>query len=259
MSGQHNQPPADEAAAEEMERDDRPDHERAHQNENAGVTRRRALQILGAVPVAAAMGQQVGSPKTPPQQQKPLTPAVTSQVPSGPAAVAKAGVSSAKFFNTHEWRTASLLADYIIPREDHSGSATDAKVIEYMDYLLSEKDASLNTQTAMHGGLAWIDTECRKRFSRSFIEASDAQRRQVLDDIAYPQKARPEMSYGVSFFSRFRDMTASGYYSSSIGWQDLKYVGNVFNPGYNGCPPEALEKLGVSYDLMKTRIAPETK
>jgi gluconate 2-dehydrogenase gamma chain len=223
----------------------------------AGVTRRRALQLLGAVPMAAALGQQ--QQQTPPQQQKPLTPAVTSQVPTLPATPARAGAASAKFFNTHEWRTASMLADYIIPREEHSGSATDAKVVEYMDFLLSEKDAGLATQTAMHGGLAWIDTECRNRFQKSFLEAKDAQRREVLDDIAYPDKATPEMRYGASFFSRFRDMTASGYYSSSIGWQDLKYVGNVFNPGYNGCPPAALEKLGVSYDLMKTRIAPQAK
>lgn len=223
-----------------------------------GVTRRRALQILGAVPMAAALGQQQQQ-QTPPQQQKPLTPAVTSQVPTTPAPVARAGTPSARFFNAHEWRTASLLADYIIPRDEHSGSATDAKVVEYMDFLLSEKDASLATQTAMHGGLAWLDTECRKRFAKSFLQASDAQRRQVLDDIAYPDKAAPELRYGASFFSRFRDMTASGYYSSSIGWQDLKYIGNVFNPGYDGCPPAALEKLGVSYDLMKTRIAPQAK
>jgi gluconate 2-dehydrogenase gamma chain len=81
----------------------------------------------------------------------------------------------------------------------------------------------------------------------------------VLDDIAYPVKAKPEMSYGVSFFNRFRDMTASGFYSSSIGWQDLQYIGNVFNPNYDGCPPAALAKLGVSYDLMKTRVAPQEK
>jgi gluconate 2-dehydrogenase gamma chain len=217
-----------------------------------GVTRRRALQILGAVPVAAALGAQQT-----PQQQKPLTPGVTSQTPTPPAPPLVAEHPGYGFFNTHEWRTASMLADYIIPRDGHSGSATDAKVPEYLDYLLSEKEASLTTQTAIRGGLAWLDNECNKRFGKTFIAASDVQRRQVLDDIAFPSKAKPEMSYGVSFFNRFRDMTASGFYSSAIGWQDAKYIGNVFNPGYDGCPPAALRKLGVSYDLMKTRVAPE--
>jgi len=218
-----------------------------------GVTRRRALQILGAVPIATALGAQ--QPVTQ-QPQAPLTPGVTSQVPSTGTPGAQRGP---KFFDKHEWATVAMLADYIIPRDDRSGSATDAKVPEYMDFLLAEKDANVNTQIAFHGGLAWIDNECRKRFQKTFIASTDAQRRQLLDDIAYPQKAKPEMSYGVNFFNRFRDMTASGFFSSAIGWQDLQYKGNVFNPGYDGCPPAALDKLGVSYDLMQTRVSPQEK
>jgi len=217
------------------------------------MNRRRALQVLGAVPAAAALGVQQA-----PQQPKPLTPGVTSQVPANPGETTKAGQVQ-KFFNKHEWKTVAILADMIIPRDEHSGSATQAKVPEYMDFLLSEKDANVNTQVAMHGGIAWLDTESRKRFGKRFIDATDSQRRQLLDDIAYPSKAKPEMSYGVAFFNRFRDMTASGFFSSSIGWQDLQYKGNVFNPGYDGCPPAALEKLGVSYDVMRTRVSPQAK
>ena len=228
------------------------------QQAGPGVTRRRALQILGAVPVAAALGAQQ-QPQQPQQPQKPFIPGVTSQVPTPPTAASGVARHASRFFTPHEFKTVGLLANYIIPKDEHSGSAIDARVPEYMDYLLSEKDASLNTQTSMRGGLAWLDTECHKRFSRSFISASDAQRREVLDDIAFPAKAKPEMSYGVSFFNRFRDMTASGFYSSAAGWQDVKYIGNVFNPGYDGCPPAALRKLGVSYDLMKTRIAPQER
>ena len=54
------------------------------------------------------------------------------------------------------------------------------------------------------------------------------------------------MSQGVAFFNRFRDLTASGFFSSEMGWKDVRFVGNVFNPGWNGCPPEAMTKLGVS-------------
>lgn len=216
------------------------------------ISRRRALQVLGAVPVAAAIGQQ------PAQQPKPLTPGVTPPVPTPTAAAPHAAVGP-KFFNNHEWKTVRMLVDYVIPRDSRSGSATDAKVPEYIDYLLSEKDASLNTQTAWRGGLAWLDTESNKRFGRTFIQATDAQRRQILDDIAYPEKAKPELRYGVAFFNRLRDMTASGFFSSAMGWKDVQYIGNVFNPGYDGCPPAALEKLGVSYDLMQTRVSPQSK
>ncbi|MFI5228477.1 MAG: gluconate 2-dehydrogenase subunit 3 family protein [Gemmatimonadales bacterium] len=218
-----------------------------------GISRRRALKVLGAVPVAAALGIQ--QPTTP-QQQKPLTPAVTSQVPTKPGAQPHSSAEPS-FFTAHEMRTVRTLADYVIPRDARSGSATDAKVPEYMDYLLGEKDASESSRVEMRGGLAWVDTEMRRRFGKTFIEASDAQRRQLLDDIAYPDKAPAGMSQGVAFFNRFRDMTASGFYSSAIGWHDVQYIGNVFNPGYDGCPPAALEKLGVSYDVMKTRVSPQ--
>jgi gluconate 2-dehydrogenase gamma chain len=216
----------------------------------AAISRRRALTILGMVPAAAAIGQV-------PQTQNPVNPPATSH---NPATTATVGAPRApRFFNKHEWATLGMLVDYIIPRDERSGSATDAKVPEYIDYLLAEKDANVNEQVQMHGGLLWIDTESNKRFGKTFISASDAQRRQILDDIAYPQKAKPGMMYGVSFFNRLRDRTASGFFSSAMGWKDVQYIGNVFNPAYDGCPPAALDKLGVSYDVMTTRIAPENK
>jgi hypothetical protein len=92
-----------------------------------------------------------------------------------------------------------------------------------------------------------MDNECQHRFGKSFLGATDAQRRQVLDDIAWPKKARADLRPGVVFFSRFRDLTASGFFSTQMGWQDVQYKGNVAVPVWNGCPPEALRKLGVSY------------
>jgi hypothetical protein len=140
-----------------------------------------------------------------------------------------------------------VLVDYIIPRDERSGSATDAKVPEFMDFLLADSEASPASRVAMRGGLAWLDEESRRRFNKAFVDSSDAQRRQVLDDIAWPAKARPEMSHGVAFFNHFRDLTASGFFSSAMGWKDLQYLGNVAIPEWKGCPPEALAKLGVSY------------
>jgi len=110
----------------------------------------------------------------------------------------------------------------------------------------------------MRGGLAWLDFETRRRFGTNFVRATDSQRRQILDDIAWPARARPEMSQGVAFFNRFRDFVASGFFSSRMGWQDLRYVGNTFHT-WTGCPAEAMAKLGVSHDLMNTRIPVQTR
>jgi hypothetical protein len=162
-----------------------------------------------------------------------------------------------KFFSRGEWRTVRMLVDYVIPRDERSGSATDAKVPEYMDWLLADKEASESSKVAMRGGLGWLDLETDERFGTTFVQSTEAQRRLVLDDIAWPAKARSELSQGVAFFNRFRDLTASGFFSSEMGWKDVRYVGNVFNPGWAGCPPAALAKLGVSGDEMKSRVPVE--
>jgi hypothetical protein len=163
-----------------------------------------------------------------------------------------------KFFTAKEWRTVRVLADYVIPRDDRSGSATDSKAPEYMDFVLNDELTSESNRVAMRGGLAWLDLEIGRRFAgKTFVTATDAQRRQVLDDIAWPRKAKPEHAPGVTFFNRFRDMTAAGFFSSAMGWRDLQYIGNVFNPGWNGCGDAANAKLGVSHDLMNTFVRPE--
>ena len=99
----------------------------------------------------------------------------------------------------------------------------------------------------MRGGLAWLDRECAERFGKSFLDATEADRKALLDDIAYPAKAkaRPELGPGVAFFNSFRDLTASGFWSSKMGVEDLKFIGNTFNPNWNGAPPEVLRKLGL--------------
>lgn len=201
-------------------------------NDRSGINRRDALKLLGALPLTGALHwtpEALARAKHTLQQDEDAAPETRK-----------------KFFSPHEDATVRILVDMIIPRDERSGSATDARVPEFMDYMLA--DASERNQVEMHGGLAWLDTECRKRFGADFLRSTDAQRRQLLDDISWPERAKPEFSHGVAFFNSFRDLTASGFFSSQMGWKDVRYVGNVFNPNWNGCPPEALRQLGVSYN-----------
>ena len=157
---------------------------------------------------------------------------------------AAAGYAPA-FFTEHEWETVRILVDLIIPKDERSGSATDAGVPEFMDFLMT--DGSDQQRTAMRGGLAWLDIECRKRFGRTLVACAEAERTAVLDTIAWPAQAPPDLSHGVAFFNRFRDLTASAFWSSRMGVADLQYQGNTFVMEWTGCPPEALAKLGVRY------------
>ena len=210
-------------------------------DQRPGMDRRDAIKAMAMLPFAAAWD--FSSPQLERASKAFVMPAGAAYAP--------------QFFTAPEWQTVRMLVDYIIPRDQRSGSATDAKVPEYMDWLLADKEASEASRVAMRGGLGWLDIESSERFGRIFVNAADAQRRSILDDVAWPKKARPELAHGVAFFNRFRDLTASGFFSSEIGFKDVRFVGNVFNPDWKGCPPEAMAKLGVSHDLMKTRIPVE--
>jgi hypothetical protein len=150
-----------------------------------------------------------------------------------------------KFFTPHEYASVAILVDLIIPRDERSGSATDAGVPEFMDFMMGDDP---RRQTAMRGGLAMIDHLCEQRFDKRLIDCTDDERRAVLDTIAFPAKATPETSQAVAFFTSFRDLTASGFWSSKMGVEDLQYMGNTYVREWKGCPDEALRKLGVSYE-----------
>ena len=214
-----------------------------------GITRRAALAGLGSLSMLTMLDL------APAQVERALAAMETLDEASPPATEQPAPYTP-KFFTRAEWRLVRMLADYVIPRDARSGSATEARVPEYMDFLLSDREATEASRVSMRGGLAWIDAESRRRFGAGFTAASHAQRRAILDDIAYPAKAPAQLSQGVAFFNRFRDLTASGFFSSQMGWKDLAYIGNVSRPSWDGCPPAALEKLGVSYALMDTRVKP---
>jgi hypothetical protein len=191
------------------------------------ISRRSAVQLLAGIPLVAAG----------------LSPDLVRRAAHF-ARVAAATTYDPVFFTPHEWQTVRILVDLIIPRDERSGSATDAGVPEFMDFILNDQ---ADMQEPIRGGLAWLDNECRERFGKTFVDCADARRHTVLDDIAWPERARPELSHGVEFFNRMRDLTASGFYSSKMGVEDLRYLGNTVVPEWHGCPPEALARLGVKY------------
>ena len=158
------------------------------------------------------------------------------------AARATATPFEPKFFTPHEWETVRVLVDLVIPRDGRSGSATDAGVPEFMDFMMIDQP---RRQIAMRGGLALVDRLAADRFGKRFVSCSDRDRRLLLDEIAYTSNPDPGLSHAIVFFSSFRDLTASGFWTTKIGVADLQYQGNVFVSEWNGCPDAALKKLGV--------------
>jgi Gluconate 2-dehydrogenase subunit 3 len=186
----------------------------------AEITRRNLFQIVGTAPALAA-----------------LAPA---QSPAPPAAYQR------RIFDDHQWRTAGVLCDLIIPADDRSGSATEAGVPEFIDDWLDfrkQEDDNDNLAAEILGGLAWLDRESLRLNGKYFADAAPEQQTRLLDRIAWPERAAAEDHHAVVFFNKFRDLTASGFFSSKMGVADLPYLGNVAVEEWKGCDPAAWARI----------------
>src|ERR1700730_2196267 len=161
------------------------------------ITRRSALELLGAAPAAAALvWTDVEARQAHEHGAAARAQAARQATPFKPA-----------FFTAHEYATVAVLVDLIIPRDERSGSATDAGVPEFMDFMMIDQP---RRQVAMRGGLALVDRLAGDRIGKRFVSCTDRERRIVLDEIAYTSNPDPGMSHAMAFFISFRDLTASG-------------------------------------------------
>ncbi len=145
------------------------------------------------------------------------------------------------YFDKHEMATIVVLADLIIPRDGRSGSASDAKVPDFIEFIVKDEPEH---QLPMRGGLKWLDVHCLNSYDRAFIECTVQQQKSVLDQIAYPSKGKPDMLQGVAFFNKMRDLTAIGFFTTKMGIEDLGYKGN--SPGkWDGVPEDVLKQYGL--------------
>lgn len=210
---------------------------------NHPINRRDSLKIMGAASLA-------GLTWTACEPQADTETAETHEhVHTGSAprlSEADQQLMNEQFFTEHELATVTVLGDLIIPADERSGSASDAGTPAFIEFMMKDQPQH---QVGMRGGLRWLDTRCSQRFGSNFVGCSEAQQKEILDRIAYPEQATPEMSQGVNFFNNFRNFVATGFFTSEIGIADLEYMGNQPNV-WQGSPPEVLDRLGVSYDAV---------
>ncbi len=187
------------------------------------MDRRQALELLASIPFASVF-------------------AVTGAEVARAQEEVRSGFTP-QFFTDHEYRTVRMLVDLILPGDERSGSATEALVPEFLDFMMIDQP---ERQVAMRGGLAWMDLECGERFGKPFADCGAEQQAALLDLLAWPDAAPEELSHGVAFFTGFRDLTATGFFTSKMGFEDLRYIGNEFVTEWKGCPDEAIRKLGLA-------------
>lgn len=150
------------------------------------------------------------------------------------------------FLSEYELATIAVLCDIILPASETAGSATEAEVPAFIDFIV--KDLPTH-QLPIRGGLMWLDQETNRRFNKAFIDCSDQDQIEVVEDIAYPDPdgKKPDMSHGITFFNLMRNLTLTGYYTSKMGIEDLGYKGNIPND-WDGVPENVLAEHEVDYD-----------
>lgn len=152
-------------------------------------------------------------------------------------------LNAEKFFTDQELTTITILGDIIIPKDEVSGNASDAKVTDFIEFIVKDMPEH---QTPMRGGLRWLDLQCLKQFDKAFKDCSEADRIKMVDQIAYPEKAKKDMAQGVAFFNLVRDLVCTGFYTSEIGVKDIGYIGNAPNQ-WNGVPDDVLKQYNLAY------------
>lgn len=149
-------------------------------------------------------------------------------------------------FDDRQRALAVALCDVIIPADAKSPSASSLGVHHFIDEWISapypghDADRKLILE-----GLDWIEAESQHRFQLPFADTIVSQKREICDDICFLPTAKPELKTAARFFTRFRDLTAGGFYSTPEGMKDIGYVGNVPLAAFAGPPPEALRQLGL--------------
>jgi hypothetical protein len=217
------------------------------------ISRRDALQWVMAAVAAASAPQHLFAQATKPQDVRQHEAA--RQPNPGPGGygvdpdllkIYKPGAAWPLTFNAQQKRTATAMADVILPKDHFGPAASEVGVVEMIDEWVSAPYPSQQAdRPVILDGLAWIEAESQKRFGKAFADLADDQHRAICDDICYVHTAKPQFRQAAEFFARFRSIAAGAYYATPPGWEAIGYVGNVALPKFDGPPPEVLARLGV--------------
>jgi len=153
-------------------------------------------------------------------------------------------LNSTEYFNEAELSMLAVLCDLILPADENFGSATDAGVPEFIEFIV--KDIPRH-QLPIRGGMMWLNHRASTQFNLEFIACSTRQQKSLLDEIAYSEDANEDVGQGVVFFELMRNLVLTGYYTTKMGIESLGYKGNTPNV-WDGVPQDVLDKHGMSYD-----------
>lgn len=138
-------------------------------------------------------------------------------------------------FTPAQFATLEAFVDTLIPADDRSPGAREARVADYIDLLLSESDEDARATWAR--GLAALDDAARKQAGRAYADlAPDAMDKLVTEISRNERAANSPLE---RFFVSAKAATIQGYYTSEIGiHRELQYKGNQWISEFVGCQTE---------------------
>jgi hypothetical protein len=138
----------------------------------------------------------------------------------------------------------------IIPAEGANPSASSVGVVDFVDEWVSAPyPDNVRDRPVILDGLAWVAAASQQRFGGAFADATGAQRLALCEEMAPEAPEHADLHVASKFFRRFRNLTASGYFTTPPGMKDLGYVGNRPSATFDGPPPELVAKLGLTDEV----------
>lgn len=136
------------------------------------------------------------------------------------------------FFSSEQIQLLAQLTGMIIPADDHSPGAREAKVSLFIDLMVAH--SGKDVQDEWGSGLRLVEAEAQKRSGKSFLECGAAEQDRILAAMAAGES---EPKTGLErFFARLKLMSIDGYYTSAIGiHRELEYKGNAVLSEFPGC------------------------
>lgn len=205
------------------------------------MDRRKSLKLLATGALAAPLA--ITGCKDQDKSEKLAEPVFNLDRSPDEVLLEKKILAQEPFFTAHEMATLHILVDIIIPKDGVSGSATEAGVPAFLEFIVKDMPQH---QVPMRGGLRWLDMESVKLNGKAFKDCNQTQQLVIIDSIAYPEKVTGNRKQGVQFFNLLRNLTATGFFTSETGVKDLGYAGNQSNQ-WNGVPKEILDQYKVQY------------
>lgn len=210
------------------------------------VSRRSLLRAAAATGTMLPVLGQAGCKPAPAPSEAGSPPTGPRGTPSDPDLI-NPSIWWTRQLAPDELNTLAAVCDTIIPADDRSPAASAVGVPEFIDEWASAPyEWAREGLVKLRAGFAWLDAESRKRFGKAFAQLQPGERDRIADDICYLPRARPEHRQAAEFFDLVRDLTATGFYTTREGMNDLGYVGNTPLAEAPVPPPEVLRKLGLA-------------